>query len=397
MGDATPVSTDQVYVGSGANSGYSFYGHGRSDITFINSNMQISGVPAEDTAVFTGSITGATLTVTAVTSGVISVGQVIEGTNIKDLTRITALGTGSGGTGTYTVSSPIASSQTVASTTITAYPDNKSLLGTHGLKIMGGRKSGVSGRKMPVKTGDIIGAITMWGTNQANGTFANATSNRGLGLYTRALENYSTTAGGSQLEINTINVGTVTESRRATLSNQNIEFRSDSYTFDKADGTVITGDKIAYSRVYGQWQYNTTVTAAASNTAYVFPLGTADYANVASVASTSRLIPGALGTYKMQFSVQIDNSDNGTEHTAYIWLRLNGVDVPGSMGRITVPKAGATIAGWDNLIQVTNLSDYYELAYATDDATHVTFPAYTAPAFGPSTASIFTTLVPVGA
>jgi hypothetical protein len=55
-------------------------------------------------AVVTGSVSGTTLTVTAVSSGALAVGQILTGTNVLTGTRITALGTGSGGTGTYTVS-----------------------------------------------------------------------------------------------------------------------------------------------------------------------------------------------------------------------------------------------------------------------------------------------------
>jgi hypothetical protein len=65
--------------------------------------------------VFTGSISGTTLTVTSVTSGNIGIGSVISGTGVTIGTTITALGSGTGSTGTYTVSA----SQTVASTTIT--------------------------------------------------------------------------------------------------------------------------------------------------------------------------------------------------------------------------------------------------------------------------------------
>lgn len=64
----------------------------------------------------TGSIAGTTLTVTAVGSGTLAVGQQISGTNIAEDTFIVALGTGSGGTGTYIVDN----SQTVSSTAITA-------------------------------------------------------------------------------------------------------------------------------------------------------------------------------------------------------------------------------------------------------------------------------------
>ena len=68
------------------------------------------------TAVVTGSIAATTLTVTAVTSGTLAVGQTISGTGVTAGTKITALVSGTGGTGTYTVGV----SQTAASTTVTA-------------------------------------------------------------------------------------------------------------------------------------------------------------------------------------------------------------------------------------------------------------------------------------
>lgn len=64
----------------------------------------------------TGSIDGDTLTVTSVTSGVLAVGQTLTGTGIAPGTTITGLGSGTGGDGTYTVNIP----QEVAATAITA-------------------------------------------------------------------------------------------------------------------------------------------------------------------------------------------------------------------------------------------------------------------------------------
>jgi len=75
---------------------------------------QINSVAAP--AVVTGDITGTTLDVTSVSSGTLQIGQTLEGANVTNGTIITALGTGSGGTGTYTVSP----SQTAASATIYA-------------------------------------------------------------------------------------------------------------------------------------------------------------------------------------------------------------------------------------------------------------------------------------
>lgn len=73
-------------------------------------------------AVFTGTIddgtppgAGTVLTVSSVASGTIYAGMVVSGSGITAGTRITAFGTGSGGTGTYTVNT----SQEVSSTTIT--------------------------------------------------------------------------------------------------------------------------------------------------------------------------------------------------------------------------------------------------------------------------------------
>lgn len=76
-------------------------------------------------ATFTGSISGNTLSVSAIISGTIAVGQFLfgsaGGTGVQANTQITALGSGSGGTGTYTINNP----QTVSSTTLIAASANQ--------------------------------------------------------------------------------------------------------------------------------------------------------------------------------------------------------------------------------------------------------------------------------
>lgn len=52
---------------------------------------------------FTGAISGTTLTVSSVNAGILQVGSVVEGTGVLPGTLITALGTGTGGVGTYTI------------------------------------------------------------------------------------------------------------------------------------------------------------------------------------------------------------------------------------------------------------------------------------------------------
>lgn len=79
-------------------------------------SIGMSASTAAPDAVVTGSISGTTFTVSAVTSGAIAVGQVLSGSGITPGTFITARGTGTGGTGTYTVST----TQSASSTTIDA-------------------------------------------------------------------------------------------------------------------------------------------------------------------------------------------------------------------------------------------------------------------------------------
>ena len=69
------------------------------------------------TTSFTGSLNNSTtLNVTALATGSLQVGSVITGTGVATGTKITALGTGTGGIGTYTVNI----SQLVVQTTMTA-------------------------------------------------------------------------------------------------------------------------------------------------------------------------------------------------------------------------------------------------------------------------------------
>lgn len=93
----------------------------------IPASFTASGATAGATV--TGTISTTILTVTAVTSGVLAPGQRISGTGVTAGTTITAYGTGTGGTGTYTVSP----SQTAAGPTISAFKEYATLsLNTRG-------------------------------------------------------------------------------------------------------------------------------------------------------------------------------------------------------------------------------------------------------------------------
>lgn len=104
--------------------------------TVSSEAMSTTSVPAPSFSV-TGSIAATTLTVTAVGSGTLSVGDQVFGTGVLPNTVITALGSGVGGTGTYTVNN----SQTVSSETLTG-PAN--ILIPHAVVDRFGSTSGVA-------------------------------------------------------------------------------------------------------------------------------------------------------------------------------------------------------------------------------------------------------------
>ena len=124
-------------------------------------------------ATFTGSISGTTLTVTSVLSGTIAVGQAIFGQGVDQNTVITALGTGSGGVGTYTVSD----SQTVASTAINS---------TSAPAIVTASISGTTMTVTAVTSGTLKIGQTIEGSGVTDGTIIKAfgTGSGGAGTYT---------------------------------------------------------------------------------------------------------------------------------------------------------------------------------------------------------------------
>ena len=83
-----------------------------------------AGATANGGAMFTASIAGTTMTVSAVNYGVIQVGQTIVGVGVASGTTVSAYGTGTGGTGNYTITP----TQTVGSTTMQTASDGKSRL-----------------------------------------------------------------------------------------------------------------------------------------------------------------------------------------------------------------------------------------------------------------------------
>lgn len=146
-----------------------------------------------------------------------------------------------------------------------------------------------------------------------------------------------------------------------------------------------------YSPRYGSFYDTTTQTVGAINTAYAITFDTTDLSKGVTIGSpTSRIYVDREGVYNIQFSAQLDNTSGGL-HLAYIWLRVNGTDVPYSTGQSRLKGSdGELIAAW-NYIYNFAAGDYFELMWAAED-TAVQILATSATAFCPAIPSVILTV-----
>jgi len=145
------------------------------------------------------------------------------------------------------------------------------------------------------------------------------------------------------------------------------------------------------SRRYGSFYSTVTQTIATINTATAITFNTTDISFGVYVGTpTSRIYVDRGALYNIQFSAQLDNTAGGI-HLAYIWLRVNGIDVPYSAGQLRLKgNDGELVAAWNYLAQL-NEGDYFELMWAAAD-TAVQILATSATAFSPAIPSVILTV-----
>jgi len=150
---------------------------------------------------------------------------------------------------------------------------------------------------------------------------------------------------------------------------------------------------------YGAFSSDQDQTTTA-NTATLMTLNTTDFSNGVTI-DTSKITVATAGIYNLQFSTQFQNIDNQLQDIS-IWLKQNGVDIPGSTGFISIPaKAGAIeaheIIGWNYYVSMA-ANDYIQIYWSTTDAdvTIQHYPAGTGPV-RPSTQSVVVTMTFVSA
>ena len=144
-------------------------------------------------------------------------------------------------------------------------------------------------------------------------------------------------------------------------------------------------------RRYGSFYDTTTQSAAAINTAYAITFNTTDLSMGVTIGSpTSRIYVDRAGVYNIQFSAQLDNTSGGN-HTANIWLSVNGTNVANTASRLVLKGTdGDLVAAWNYLYNFKD-GDYFELMWSvTDTAVQLVAAAAAAPV--PAIASVILTV-----
>lgn len=151
---------------------------------------------------------------------------------------------------------------------------------------------------------------------------------------------------------------------------------------------------------HGAWQ-DTTVQTGSVTAGTAFTFDTIDVADGVTLVSGSRLTVPLDGVYNIQWSGQFQNVENEIEDVT-VWLRIDGVDVIGSAGIISLAARknatvfARTIIGWNYFLTLT-AGQYVQIVWLPSVAsiTVPAFPASVTPAH-PSTASVIVTVNQVG-
>ena len=155
----------------------------------------------------------------------------------------------------------------------------------------------------------------------------------------------------------------------------------------------VTGGR-GLSFPYGAFSSDQDQTAVA-NTATKMTLNTTDFANGVSISSSEITVANA-GIYNLQFSAQFQNTDTAFQDV-YIWLRQNGVDIPGSTGFVSIPNRhagtdGHSIVGWNYFLSMA-AEDHIEIYWSVPNvAVTIQHLAASGTPTKPSTQSVVATM-----
>jgi hypothetical protein len=81
---------------------------------------------------------------------------------------------------------------------------------------------------------------------------------------------------------------------------------------------------------------------------------------------TTKIYVAETGVYNIAFSAQLDKT-GGSSSDVYIWIRVNGINIPHSASKIVIDGPNSEIvAAWNWMLTLT-AGDYFEIAWQSAD------------------------------
>ena len=149
---------------------------------------------------------------------------------------------------------------------------------------------------------------------------------------------------------------------------QTLTFRTLSSTSESllvvanGDGLITFTPRQKFS---GAFSSMVTQNASVANTIYIMSAETTEHSNRITVVDKTKFTIQSAGTYNIQFSTQLQKTDNGSCEVD-IWFRKNGNDIARSNSQIFMAKNSndKLIASWNYVDVFTGNTDYFQIAWA---------------------------------
>jgi hypothetical protein len=224
-----------------------------------------------------------------------------------------------------------------------------------------------------------------------SGSTGNFVTTASFNAFTESQETKDTTLQSVTASLNSATASLFTST---SLSLYNASISGQLLTFTKGNNTqftltVPTGSGIYVTGSYGAFQDNTTQSGSA-NTAYRFKFNTTDISDGVILSGSTGLQVGAYGVYNLQWSGQAAQGSGAA--IVSIWVNVNGIEVPGTRGDVTLASNTKLLPAWTYLLTL-NQNDVVELEWASNsnNTTWQYLPEGTTPTT-PSAASIIASL-----
>ena len=255
-----------------------------------------------------------------------------------------------------------------------------------GAIFVGRHARGTAANPTPTLSGDILARFS--GLGYSTSSYFPIVGGVPTSLEFQATENYSTSGAGSRAAFYTYANGEVNRSLVATIDTSGL-FVSGALSASLQQNYVWLGNSSNRSNAvplstlaisggfyttssfgfYGAFCSTGSQTNPVGNVSRSMQLETTEHSNGVTIVSGSRITIANRGTYNLQFSAQLEKTNNGVD-TVYIWFKKNGSNVARSTTSLDVAKqaggSGRLVAAW-NYIDTMNSGDYLEIIWQSAD------------------------------